>query len=98
VIATMRRELRKLSPDVRIDADQIREALAQEVLKREVLEGEKAEEARRKVARLAARAARASEERGQASPLPNEPAPEAAQNERSAASAPAEITASQLPV
>jgi predicted type IV restriction endonuclease len=51
VLDVIRRELRKISPDVKIDTEQIREVLVQEVLKREVVEGEKADEARRKIAR-----------------------------------------------
>jgi hypothetical protein len=52
VLNVIRKELRKLSPDVRIDAEQIKTVLTHEVLKREVLEGEKADDARRKVQRL----------------------------------------------
>lgn len=58
VLEVIRRELRRLSPDVRIDVEQIRAVLTSEVIKRDVVEGEKAEEARRKVARAAARALR----------------------------------------
>ena len=54
-IDVLRRELRRLSPDVRISGDQIREALMLDVLKREVIEGEKAQEASRKIARAATR-------------------------------------------
>ena len=53
VVEVIRRELRRVSPDVRIELDQIRAALSAEVLKREVMEGEKAEDARKKVARAA---------------------------------------------
>jgi hypothetical protein len=53
VLAVIRRELRRLSPDVKIDAAEIKTVLLQEVLKREVVEGEQAEEARRKIARIA---------------------------------------------
>lgn len=53
VVEVIRRELRRVSPDVRIEVDQIRAVLAAEVLKREVMEGEKADEARRKIARAA---------------------------------------------
>lgn len=53
VMEVVRRELRRVSPDVRIDIEQIREVFVGEVLKREVMEGEKAEEARRKIARAA---------------------------------------------
>lgn len=54
----IRRELRKISPDVKIDTQQINDVLVQEILKREVMEGEKAEEARRKIARAASNALR----------------------------------------
>lgn len=47
----IRRELRKISPDVKIDNDQIKGVLIQEIVKRDVLEGDKAEEAQKKVAR-----------------------------------------------
>jgi predicted type IV restriction endonuclease len=59
VLGVLRRELRRMSPDVRIEIDQIRSVLMQEVLKREVLEGEKADEARRKVQRMLTKATRA---------------------------------------
>jgi hypothetical protein len=59
ILDVVRRELRRMSPDVRIDNEQIKNVLVQEVLKRDVLEGDKAEEARKKVARSAHRALRA---------------------------------------
>jgi hypothetical protein len=59
VLDVVRRELRRLSPDVRIDTDQILAVVVNEVIKREVLEGEKADEARKKIARTANRALRA---------------------------------------
>lgn len=61
VVDVIRRELRRLSPDVKIDADQIRDVLVNEVLKREVLEGEKAVEAKRKIAKAAGKALRAKQ-------------------------------------
>lgn len=60
VLDVIRRELRRVSPDVRIDAEQIKEVLANEVIKREVMEGEKADEARKKIAKAARTALRAS--------------------------------------
>src|SRR6185437_11511905 len=51
VLDVIRRELRHVSPDVKIDTEQIKAVLTQEVLKRDVIEGEKADEARRKVNR-----------------------------------------------
>ena len=59
VLDVVRRELRRLSPDVRIDNAQIQDVLLNEVLKREVLEGDKAEEATKKISRAAAKQARA---------------------------------------
>jgi hypothetical protein len=59
VLDIIRRELRRLSPDVRIDTEQIKSVLMQDVLKREVVEGEKAEEARKKVNRAANKQLRA---------------------------------------
>jgi predicted type IV restriction endonuclease len=56
----IRRELRRVSPDIRITTDQIKTALANEVLKREVVEGEKADDARRKVVKSANNALRST--------------------------------------
>lgn len=49
ILEVIRRELRRMSPDVRIDIEQIKTVLSEEVIKREVLEGEKAEDARKKI-------------------------------------------------
>jgi predicted type IV restriction endonuclease len=58
VLDVIRRELRRISPDVKIDTEQIKEVLIQEIMKRDVLEGEKADEAKRKVLRSLNRALR----------------------------------------
>jgi hypothetical protein len=58
VLDVIRRELRRISPDVKIDSEQISEVLTQEVLKRDVLEGDKADEARRRITKAANRALR----------------------------------------
>jgi hypothetical protein len=60
VLDVIRRELRRVSPDVRIDTDQIRAVLTNEVIKREVTEGEKADEAKKKIAKAVAKALRAN--------------------------------------
>jgi Type I restriction enzyme R protein N terminus (HSDR_N) len=60
VLDVVRRELRRMSPDVRIDNEQIRQVLQNEVIKREVLEGDKAVEARKKIARAVSKAQRAT--------------------------------------
>jgi hypothetical protein len=59
VVDVIRRELRRVSPDVRIESEQIRAVLAAEVLKREVMEGDKADDARRKISRSANKSLRA---------------------------------------
>lgn len=58
VLEVIRRELRKMSPDVKIDTEQIKEVVLQEIFKRDIVEGEKAEEARRKIARANSRVLR----------------------------------------
>jgi hypothetical protein len=52
VLETVRRELRRLS-DAKIETDELRDALSQDVMKREVIEGEKADSARKKVSKAA---------------------------------------------
>lgn len=47
IISNVKRELRKISPDIKVTDEQIFNVIQQEVLKREVIEGEKVEEAKR---------------------------------------------------
>jgi len=63
VLDVIRRELRRVSPDVRIETSQLKDVLMNEVIKREVLEGDKADEAKRKIARAANTALRAASAR-----------------------------------
>ena len=49
VLDVVRRELRRVSPDVKIDNEEIRLVLVNEVMKRDVFEGDKAQEAAKKV-------------------------------------------------
>jgi hypothetical protein len=72
VLAVVRRELKRLSPDVRIEVEEIRTVLSHEVIKRDVIEGEKAQDATKRIARVANRALRAKAEKD---PEPNK-APE----------------------
>lgn len=60
VLDVIRRELRRVSPDVKIESEQIRNVLTTEVIKREVMEGEKADEARKKIAKAANKTQRAT--------------------------------------
>lgn len=63
VLETVRRELRRVSADVKVSVDELREAIRQDVLKREVIEGEKADGARKRVARAATKMLRVKRER-----------------------------------
>ena len=58
LLDALRRELRRLAPEVKVQPEELRAVLTQEVLKRDVVEGDQAEEARRKVQRALARALR----------------------------------------
>lgn len=59
ILQVVRRELKRLSPDIRIEIDEIKAALVSDVLKREVTEGDQAEAARRKASRAFGKALRA---------------------------------------
>jgi hypothetical protein len=60
VLTVIRRELRRLSPEVKIDPDEIQTVLLNEVLKREVVDGEPAADAKRRLARAASKRLRES--------------------------------------
>jgi hypothetical protein len=86
VLETVRRELRRLS-DAKVEIEDLREALRKEVIKREVIEGDKAESARKKVAKSAGKMLRTRKEReesdsGSESPLavPDRSGAEAVEN------------------
>jgi hypothetical protein len=55
VLEVVRRQLRRMSPDLRVETEDLRTVISQDVLKREVIEGELAEQARKKLARAANR-------------------------------------------
>jgi predicted type IV restriction endonuclease len=80
VLEVVRRELRRLSPDLRVEIEELKGAVAQDVLKRDVIEGEQADHARKKVQRAASRMLRSRREgieEGQAQPsAPREEASE----------------------
>lgn len=58
ILQVLRRELKRISPDVRVETDEILAVLTSEVIKREVVEGEHAKEATKKIARAASKALR----------------------------------------
>lgn len=70
VVAVIRRELRRLSPDIRIEADEVEAVITNEVLKRDVLDGDQATEAKRKLARAANKLLRESKVPTPAAPKP----------------------------
>jgi predicted type IV restriction endonuclease len=63
VLGVIKRELRRLTPDVKISNEQIQSVLVQEVLKREVVEGDKADDARKRINRAANRELRSRSEK-----------------------------------
>lgn len=73
VLNLVRRELQRLS-DAKVDVAELREALKSEVIKREVIEGEKADSARKKVAKAAGKMLRIRKDREEA----DDPAPPSA--------------------
>lgn len=73
VLNCMRRELRRVCPNVKIQNEQIEQVLLADVLKREVVEGEKADEARRKINRSANRQLRAKAEKSEEASAPETP-------------------------
>ena len=60
ILNVLRREIRRLSPEVRVDTEEIKNALEADVLKREVLEGEKAALAQRQVGKAASKSLKVS--------------------------------------
>jgi len=59
ILSALRKHIRVACPDVRVTTDEIKAVLLAEVLKREVVEGDKADEARKKMTRSAKRAEKA---------------------------------------
>ena len=60
VLRCIRRELRRVNPDAKFDIDEIRDKLMLEVLRRETIEGDDAEQARRMVTKSSGRALKRS--------------------------------------
>lgn len=60
VVGVVRRELRRLFPDLKVTSEQIQELLWNEILKREVLEGEKVKEVQSRIKRAANKLAKAA--------------------------------------
>ncbi len=71
IISSVKRELRKLSPDIKITDEQVFNVIQQEVLKREVIEGEKVEEAKKTIAKSQARINRTKKNISEKKDLPD---------------------------
>lgn len=70
VISAIRRELRRLFPGLRVDLDQVSDILTNDVLKREVMEGEKAAETQHKLRKASGKVSRQTKQKTETSTLP----------------------------
>ena len=75
VVSVIRRELKRLSPDVKIDVEEIVRVLTEEVIKRDILEGDRATEAKRKLSRVAGKQLRAKADKDDDAPVISQPSP-----------------------
>lgn len=67
VVDVIRREIRRLSPEAKISEEDLRAMLTNEVLKREVLEGEKADKAQKVVSKAERKSLRKAKDKAEAS-------------------------------
>lgn len=58
IVASIRRELRRLFPELKVEIEQISDILTNDVLKREVIEGEKVKETQAKIKKATSKIAR----------------------------------------
>lgn len=86
VLEVIRRELRRMSPDLRVETDELRAAITQDVLKRDVVDGEQAVQAKKKLSRAASRMLRIKKQDD-----------EATEQKSSSTGAPVTVVASQSP-
>ena len=63
VVAVLKREIRKLFPEVKVDSEQITDILNNEILKREVIEGDKVKETQQKIKKITTKLAKQSEKK-----------------------------------
>lgn len=62
IVSSIRRELRRVSPEIKVSNEDIENLLVNEVLKREVIEGEKASVAQKQLARATRKASKKAKE------------------------------------
>lgn len=70
IVSAVRKELRKLFPDTKIDQQQISDILYNEVLKRDVIEGDKAKEIQKKIGRIISKLSKQVEKKSDKSEVP----------------------------
>ncbi len=70
VLNTLKKELKLIYPDIKVTNDEIRTVLVAEVIKREILEGESSEEAKKKIAKANKRKEKLKEKKPVNSALP----------------------------
>jgi predicted type IV restriction endonuclease len=69
VLSVIRKNLKLISPDARINAEQIRSVIENEVVIKEILQGDKADEARKRIARALKKVERESVDENSAAPI-----------------------------
>lgn len=63
VVGAIRREMKRLFPDLKVDQEQIAEMLTNEILKREVIEGDKAKDTQAKIRKVTNKLSKVIEKR-----------------------------------
>ena len=70
VLNTIKKELKQIYPDIKVTNDEIRTVLVSDVIKREILEGESADEAKKKIAKANKRKEKLKEKKPASSVAP----------------------------
>lgn len=76
VVSTVKREIRKLFPELKVDSEQIADILNNDILKREVIEGDKVKETQQKIRKITAKLAKQIEKKTDKSNNPESPVTE----------------------
>ena len=79
VLEVIRRELRRMSPDLRVEIEELRGLISQDVLKRDVVDGEQAVQAKKKLSRASSRMLRLKKQEDEPKAPAASPAPPPAQ-------------------
>jgi len=74
VVSVIRRELRRLFPELKIESEAVVELLNNEILKREVLDGEKVKDAQQRIRKAVSKNAKAQSKKSSSPEIAQEPA------------------------